>query len=211
MELTAHEQGVINITPDDLRAYMASHKEDEYVLIDVRQPEEYAAQHVPGSKLIPLMELEGRMEEVDATKEKNRIFFCRSGNRSGRAAGFFAEARGMTNVFNVAGGILGWNGQVLPNFPNVKVFDGKGTVQEVLRHAIELEKGADRLYAGLLEHFEGTPQHETIELLSKAEEAHGRAGRRPAARCSRRRPGRPGARRGAAGRWGSCRGCRWSR
>lgn len=175
MDLTPHSRGVVNITPDDLRAYMAKHAEGEYVLIDVRQPEEYQAQHIPGAKLVPLMELESRLEEVEGSKEAFRFFLCRSGGRSGRAAGFFAEARGMSNVFNVAGGMLGWNGQVLPDFPNVKTFDEAASVPEVLRQAIELEKGADRLYAGLLKYFEGTPQYEVIDMLSKAEEAHGRA------------------------------------
>lgn len=175
MELTPHEQGVVNITPDDLRAYVTSRPEGEYVLIDVRQPEEYQAQHIPGAKLMPLMDLESRIDEVDATKEKFRIFLCRSGARSGRAAGFFAQARGLSNVFNVAGGMLGWNGHVLPDFPNVKAFDDQASVADVLKQAINLEKGADKLYEGLLAHFEGTPQHEVIDMLSKAEEAHGRA------------------------------------
>jgi len=175
MEIPSHDKGVVNITPDDLRAYMSAHAENDYVLIDVRETEEYRAQHIPGAKLMPLSELEGRLDEVDGTKEKHKFFFCRSGNRSGRAAGFFAEARGLDNVFNVAGGMLGWNGHVVPDMPNIKIFVPKGTVMEVLEQAIELEKGADRLYAGLLTHFEGTPQYETIRLLSEAEEAHGRA------------------------------------
>jgi len=175
MEIAAHDKGVVNITPDQLRAYMSSNKEGDYVLIDVREVEEYQAQHVPGAKLMPLSELEGRIQEVDGTKEKFRIFMCRSGGRSSRAAGFFAEGRGLSNVFNLAGGMMGWNGHVLPDFPNVKTFDAKGTVAEVLEQAINLEKGADRLYSGLLSHFEGTPQYETIRMLSEAEEAHGRA------------------------------------
>ena len=175
MELSHHDKGVVNITPDQLREYMAAHPESEYVLIDVRQPEEYQAQHIPGAKLMPLMDLEHRIDEVVGTRERNRIFLCRSGARSGRAAGFFAEARGVANVFNVAGGMLGWNGHALPDFPNLKTFEGTATVADVLLQAIDLEKGADRLYAGLLEHFEGKPQHEVMEMLSKAEEAHGRA------------------------------------
>lgn len=175
MELPAHDKGVVNITPDQLRQYMSSHKENDYVVIDVREVEEYRAQHIPGAKLMPLSELEQRLSEVDTMAEKHKIFFCRSGARSGRAAGFFADARGLRNVFNVAGGILGWNGHVLPEFPNVRAFDAKGTIPEVLEQAIRLEKGADRLYAGLLAHFEGTAQHDTIRMLSEAEEAHGRA------------------------------------
>ncbi|MFW5740654.1 MAG: ferritin family protein [Myxococcota bacterium] len=127
------------------------------------------------NKLMPLMDLENHLDEVLSSKESFKIFICRSGARSGRAAGFFAQGRGLENVFNVAGGILGWNGHVLPDFPNVKTFDAAASVPDVLRQAIHLEKGADELYSGLLRHFEGTPQAEVIEQLAKAEEAHGRA------------------------------------
>jgi rubrerythrin len=71
--------------------------------------------------------------------------------------------------------LAGWNGETLPDFPNLKAFDGKGTIAEVLLQAMNLEKGADRLYTSMLQHFEGRPQHETIAMLAKAEEAHGRA------------------------------------
>ena len=175
MELNAHAKGVVNITPEQLRDYMKAHSEKDFVLIDVRQPEEYRAQHIPGAKLVPLMELEARIDEVEGAPEANKIFLCRSGGRSARAAGFFGEARGLANTFNVVGGMLGWNGETLPDFPNLKAFDGQGTVAEVLMQAMNLEKGADRLYRGLLQYFEGTPQYPTIELLAKAEEAHGRA------------------------------------
>lgn len=175
MTLQAHASGVLMISPDQLRDYMASHGEDEYVLIDVRQPEEYEAEHVPGAKLVPLMELEKRLHEVEGSKEKLKIFMCRGGGRAGRAAGFFADVRKMPNVFNVAGGMMAWNGHVLPDFPNLRAFDATASATDVLRQAIDLEKGADRLYSGMLVHFEGTPQHEVIDMLAKAEEAHGRA------------------------------------
>jgi rhodanese-related sulfurtransferase/rubrerythrin len=175
MELSPHTRGVVNINTEQLRAYMVSHHEDAYVLIDVRQPEEYQVEHIPGAKLVPLMDLEKRLEDVEASKEKLKIFICRSGGRGGRAANFFADVRGLQNVFNVLGGMMEWRGHVLPDFPNLKTFDAAGTIEEVLRQAIDLEKGADRLYSGLLKYFEGTPQHEVIETLSKAEEAHGRA------------------------------------
>jgi len=175
MELGSHDRGVVNITPEQLRAFMQSHPEKDFVLVDVRQPEEYQGQHIPGAKLVPLMDLENRLGEVEGAPEALKIFMCRSGGRSGRAAGFFADVRGMSNVFNLAGGMLGWNGETLPDFPNLRAFDTKGTVAEVLLQAMNLEKGADRLYSSLLKYFEDTPQQKTIELLAKSEAAHGRA------------------------------------
>ncbi len=47
---------------------MSSKTLDEVNLVDVRQPSEYESSHIPGSKLIPLPELSGRMDELDPKK-----------------------------------------------------------------------------------------------------------------------------------------------
>lgn len=73
-------------------------------VIDVRQPEEYDAGHVPGARLIPLSEVPGRLGEVPADGEV--LVICQTGARSARATDFFRrqgiEAR------NVAGGTKAW-------------------------------------------------------------------------------------------------------
>ena len=51
--------------------------------IDVRTREEYREARIPGSRLIPLQELGGRLKEID--KVKPVLLYCRSGNRSGMA------------------------------------------------------------------------------------------------------------------------------
>jgi len=58
-----------NITADGLRSYMDSHHEQDYILIDVRQPKEYVAGHIAGAALIPLSELSARMIEVPADRD----------------------------------------------------------------------------------------------------------------------------------------------
>lgn len=65
-------QEFANITIDELREYMNRHREDQYVLVDVRQPEEYEEAHIPGAKLIPLGELSARLTELPADSD---IFF----------------------------------------------------------------------------------------------------------------------------------------
>ena len=47
---------------------MEKHDPEEYNLVDVRQPGEYEAGHIPGTKLIPLGELEDRLKELDPAK-----------------------------------------------------------------------------------------------------------------------------------------------
>ena len=56
------------MTADEVRAFLDEHDPDQYKLVDVRQPGEYEAEHIPGTKLIPLGELEDRMGELDPAK-----------------------------------------------------------------------------------------------------------------------------------------------
>lgn len=77
------------------------------LLLDVRQPEEYAAIHAPNATLIPLGELPARMQEISAWKDKPVVVICRSGRRSAKAVELLREA-GYGNVSNLAGGIQDW-------------------------------------------------------------------------------------------------------
>ncbi len=73
-------------------------------VIDVRQPEEYDAGHVPGAKLIPLSEVPGRLGEVPANGDV--LVICQTGARSARATDFFR--RQGIDARNVAGGTKAW-------------------------------------------------------------------------------------------------------
>jgi rhodanese-related sulfurtransferase len=77
------------------------------LLLDVRQPEEFAAIRAPDAKLIPLGELPSRLPEIAAYKDQPIVVICRSGRRSAKAVDLLREA-GYGNVSNVAGGMNGW-------------------------------------------------------------------------------------------------------
>ena len=79
-------------------------------LLDVRQPEEFRAGHIPGSKLIPLGELRSRINELP--KNQEILVVCRSGNRSLSATRQLASA-GFTAV-NLRGGMIAWSHAGLP-------------------------------------------------------------------------------------------------
>lgn len=162
------------MTADELRAYRREHPESDYVLVDVRQPEEYAREHVPGSRLLPLLDLETRAHELLDPAHQNTIFICRSGARSMRAASFVADVLDLPNVFNLRGGILAWNGDVVPNFPELKPMQGMRAARDVLLQAMNLEKGAERVYAALLEHVGPGPLAATLQRLAQAETDHAR-------------------------------------
>ncbi|MHA6803623.1 rhodanese-like domain-containing protein [Salinifilum ghardaiensis] len=79
-------------------------------LVDVREPQEWQAGRIPGSRWIPMGELPERLEEVD--QQQPVVTVCRSGSRSGERAEFLS-GRGY-RADNLAGGIQAWAEQVLP-------------------------------------------------------------------------------------------------
>ncbi len=93
-------------TAEELREALAA--DTTLVLIDVRTPEEFRGElgHLPGALLIPLQDLEGRLPELEQYRGRKIVAYCRSGRRSGNAAGFLTE-RGFT-VVNLEGGIVRW-------------------------------------------------------------------------------------------------------
>ena len=59
---------VESMDSDQVKAFMEKNTEGSYTLLDVRQPGEYEQQHIPGSKLIPLPELDNALSEIDPEK-----------------------------------------------------------------------------------------------------------------------------------------------
>jgi rhodanese-related sulfurtransferase len=84
---------------------MEAWQKQEVVFIDVRTVEEYNQGHVPGALLLPLAELENRLDEV--TTDTKVLIICRSGNRSGKA-NIILQKNGSTNTYSVRGGMLAW-------------------------------------------------------------------------------------------------------
>ena len=89
------------VSVDELAAARA---EGLVPLVDVRQPEEYEAGHVPGAKLIPLADVVARAGEIPS--EGPVYVICQSGSRSQRAADYYRD-RGI-EAYNVAGGTKAW-------------------------------------------------------------------------------------------------------
>ncbi len=100
------------ITPLELKAKID--RGDDFVLVDVREPEEYAIARIPGSKLIPLRTVPERLHELSSADEI--VVHCRSGVRSGQAVEFMKQA-GYRKVKNLVGGILRWSDDVDPTVP----------------------------------------------------------------------------------------------
>jgi molybdopterin/thiamine biosynthesis adenylyltransferase/rhodanese-related sulfurtransferase len=78
------------------------------VLVDVREPEEWAAGHIPGAKHVPKSYLESRIEGAVADRDSHVILYCASGNRSAWAARTLIEDLGYENVESMTGGFTLW-------------------------------------------------------------------------------------------------------
>ena len=94
---------VPSIDVGQLRRQLAS--DPAPFLLDVREPWEYREGHVPGAQLIPLAELEQRVNEVP--RDRPILAICHSGQRSLAAAGYLLQL-GYASVSNVDGGTAAW-------------------------------------------------------------------------------------------------------
>jgi len=78
---------------------------DDVYLLDVREPDEWAAGHAPGAHHLPMMEIPARMSEVPTDTEV--VVVCRSGGRSGQVVSYLM-GNGWDNVRNLDGGMQSW-------------------------------------------------------------------------------------------------------
>jgi rhodanese-related sulfurtransferase len=92
----------------DINVHQAQALIDRGVFIlDVREPHEFEAAHVAGSKLIPLGSLSERVAELQSLKAQELVVICRGGKRSATACWQLAQA-GFGKTYNIAGGIIAW-------------------------------------------------------------------------------------------------------
>jgi len=75
------------------------------VIIDVREPSEFAEGHIPGAILIPSGSVADRLEEIPT--DQPVLVVCRSGNRSSQVHQLLVQ-HGFENVHNVRGGMIEW-------------------------------------------------------------------------------------------------------
>lgn len=100
------EQEVVymNITAQEAKAVMES--QEDYIILDVREQEEYDEGHIPGAILIPHGQIPEKAEQLLQDKDQLLLVYCRSGRRSKIAAESLVEL-GYTNIMEF-GGIIDW-------------------------------------------------------------------------------------------------------
>src|SRR5262249_18512010 len=97
-----HDAEVARIGVPDLSSWMATH---DAMIVDVREPSEYAAARIPGAVSIPQADLATRLAEIP--RDREILVVCASGMRSLRSAQFL-HAVGYERVTNLDGGTNGW-------------------------------------------------------------------------------------------------------
>jgi rhodanese-related sulfurtransferase len=78
---------------------------DDAYLLDVRDPDEWAAGHAPQAHHVPMMELLGRLDELPP--DRDVVVVCRVGSRSAQVVAYL-QAQGWERVTNLAGGMWAW-------------------------------------------------------------------------------------------------------
>lgn len=125
------------IGPNDLQRLMRS---GEAILIDIREPSEYAREHIIGARLVPVGSID--THDFDTETGKIAVFTCRSGNRTAMNAARLL-AKGFRETHMLEGGLDGWKKAGLPVH-----FDAKAPLD--LPRQVQIGAGSLALLGALL-------------------------------------------------------------
>lgn len=106
--------GALEISPQEAQRRLNA---GTALLIDVREPEEFAVAHIDGARLISMHELPAELEKLRSlAAESALLMICHHGVRSLQAAEWLRE-QGIANSVSVSGGIDRWSREVDPSIP----------------------------------------------------------------------------------------------
>lgn len=161
---------VPNMSGDQVRDLLETKPRDGYQFVDVRQPAEYSQDHIPGAILIPLKELPGRIDEL--SPHKKTIVYCRSGARSKAGAQLLAD-NGFTDVVNMAGGMLNWQGFRAAGGEalGIELFLD-GDFASAFSMAMAMERGLQQFYQQLADTTTDPPCRELLLFMAHLEDGH---------------------------------------
>jgi rhodanese-related sulfurtransferase len=87
---------------------------EEVLLLDCREPDEYALVNIAGATLIPMSELASRVEELNPWRDRRIAVYCHHGSRSLRVANWL-RGQGFEQAQSMAGGIDAWAVEIEPS------------------------------------------------------------------------------------------------
>lgn len=145
--------------------------EDDLQILDVRQPNEYKAGHLPGARLAPVGDLNEHLGGLD--RDQPVLVYCAIGGRS-RVAAQMLAGKGFDKVYNMSGGFKAWNGWTgFGDFEKgLDLFDGAESSAEVLASALGMERALGTFYSRQAEAVENAEASRVFNLLGGVEEKH---------------------------------------
>lgn len=162
---------VKSMSADEAKTFIAGQGEGAYTLLDVRQPGEYEAEHIPGAKLIPLPDLKDGRSQLDA--QKPIVVYCASGGRS-LAAAQLLSGLGFNEIYNLKGGIKAWQGlkALGPKELNLDFVRGDETPAEMIALAYGMEMGLGIVYREMAERSDDPELKSLLTMLADIEAQH---------------------------------------
>jgi rhodanese-related sulfurtransferase/rubrerythrin len=159
------------LTPELVKTIIDKDNTGSYILLDVRQPQEYNEGHIPGALLIPLGELSIRQNEID--RSKKIIAYCRSGHRSLAAAITLCEL-GFEQIYHIEGGILNWPYETISGIREVEpdLIAESATVRDIFLLGMKLEKGLYDFYTAAIKKTRASKIKNVFRILANAEDGH---------------------------------------
>jgi phage shock protein E len=94
---------IANISPQQLLATDTS----DWLIVDVRSPDEYASGHVPGAINISHLEIEANLQQLTPFRDKPVVLYCRSGKRAAKAADVLLT-HDFSQLKHLQGDMMGW-------------------------------------------------------------------------------------------------------
>ena len=108
-------QAPLEITPQQVASRLKSDKRP--VLLDVREPQEFALCRIEGSELVPMNTVPGELQRLESlADEADLIAICHHGVRSLQVVHWLRQ-RGLENCFSMTGGIERWSAEIDPSVP----------------------------------------------------------------------------------------------
>ena len=105
----------LEISPQEARERLKS--ESGAILVDVREPEEFALARIDEARLIPMRLIPAQLQQLEAWADKGDLLvLCHHGVRSLQVA-YWLRERGIENCYSIAGGIDRWSREVDDSVP----------------------------------------------------------------------------------------------
>ncbi|QDU78998.1 putative adenylyltransferase/sulfurtransferase MoeZ [Polystyrenella longa] len=89
---------------------------DDFLLLDVREEDEYQTVHVEGATLVPMSQIQDRVGELDPQKDSEVVVYCHHGGRSMKVM-LWLRKQGFSKAINMSGGIDEWAEKIDPSLP----------------------------------------------------------------------------------------------